>query len=333
MNLLIRSRSVWTRLSTPVLYRHFHSGCVLRISDYGRSEQAGKPDGAVVPQYSGPSIGEKKKGKGVTAQGKNDKWEEPTTDKMANRQEEVSDRQYEKDSKHDFGLSTDDAPEPHLRDRATDTSKARRIQTNKGLDNMGDSTVRQMHTSAGRRAPIDSRGRVPPSPLEHTSPVMQHDHPSSVGEEIKEGARDLKEDARDLKEEAQEKMSDARQTMSHVTEDLSERGHEMLGKVKKSARDLTEKARHVMKEATTPVYEDTSDGMYPTSDAKNERGGVKMPMSSPESAASASGGSMGGDVNAVRKSLFDGPQDMPQGVGKRALNERGEPMETGRKGS
>jgi hypothetical protein len=73
--------------------------------------------------------------------------------------------------------------------------------------------------------------------------------------------------------------------------------------------------------------------LYPTSDAAQAVGTVRASKMTPEQAAAASAATMHHDEHSVKRSILDGPQTMPQGVGKRAIDGEGRPLETGTKDS
>jgi len=304
------------------------------------SEQSAKPDGAVLPNYSGPSIAEKRKGKNIRPLSGDDNWNRPTTEKMGAQDERRADEQFKKDSAGDFGLATDESESRMYGKRATSLHDKKFSKTDAGLGNKGDST-RPYSTRAWMLAPRDSPLNTEPGMAKRSAKLDADDvlghshndpHPASSSGSGGLGGN-ISEDLKDARAGLKEGMESAKQSMSDVGERVKEGAEELWEKTKKQVREFRTSAGDIIEEVTTPVYARSDDGMYPTSDAKNAKGGVQVPMHSPDVAAVSSGASLGEDVNAVRKSMFDGPQDMPQGVGKRAVDEKGRPMETGAKGS
>lgn len=138
---------------------------------------------------------------------------------------------------------------------------------------------------------------------------------------------------------------DVKETAEHALQGAKK----MAKKVKDAASSAAESVKSAAGAAMVPMYEKDNElgdrmnrqnpdqdiynrdnELYPTSDSAGAKSGYKLPLSqSDESAAAMSGSSIGEDVNSVRKSLLDDPQDMPQGVGKRAKSADGTPMETG----
>jgi hypothetical protein len=63
------------------------------------------------------------------------------------------------------------------------------------------------------------------------------------------------------------------------------------------------------------------------------RGTLRLNDSDESGDANISAPELGEDMESVKKSFLDGPQDMPQGVGKRATDDEGRPLETGTRNS
>jgi hypothetical protein len=146
---------------------------------------------------------------------------------------------------------------------------------------------------------------------------------------------DVKDDARRMKDKAKNKLHKAKLAAEETAVDVKEGAQEVWHKTKKAARAVKETVKETAAQAMAPMYgkDPKKEELYPVSDSEGARTGYKLSRASPEAAAEASGASLHEDVNSLRKTILDGPQDMPQGPGKRAKDVSGEPMETGTGGS
>jgi hypothetical protein len=173
---------------------------------------------------------------------------------------------------------------------------------------------RALHTSAASRAIDDENDR---SRARSTS--------------NNEDMEDLKDDARRMKEKASNRLSQA-------GIEMKEKGQEVLHGAKKAGRRLKKAVKGAMDEVVSPPKGASQaippEARFSESEAvRNVAHSEVLSTSRPGSSGVGSGvGAVAPDVveEPVKKSaLWDGPQEMPQGVGKRAKDEEGRPMETG----
>lgn len=171
---------------------------------------------------------------------------------------------------------------------------------------------------------------------------------------------DLKDDARRAKQRASNKMHQAANKAENVGLEVKEKAQEMAHGVKKAARHLKESinetvggtagassthpASSVFDEddfdsASEPVRHAARSSQLSTTTGRSGSGSGTfslwntVPDSSTHSSSTSSSGSMGQSQESVSKGILDGPQQMPQGPGKRAFDDQGRPMETGKRGS
>lgn len=111
---------------------------------------------------------------------------------------------------------------------------------------------------------------------------------------------DLRDDAARLKQQATNNLGKLKNNAMNVGLDLKESAESVFHKAKKSVR--------AVKESLTEAVSTT-----------NESSTANTASVPPEA--------------TVQSSLFQGPQEMPQGVGDRAHDSEGRPMETGTRGS
>jgi hypothetical protein len=146
-----------------------------------------------------------------------------------------------------------------------------------------------------------------------------------------EDMEDLKDDARRMKEKASNRLSQA-------GIEMKEKGQEVLHGAKKVGRRLKKAVKGAMDEVVSPPKGASQaippQARFSESEAvRNVAHSEVLSTSRPGSSGVGSGvGAVAPDVveEPVKKSaLWDGPQEMPQGVGKRAKDEEGRPMETG----
>lgn len=254
------------------------------VSGYGSAAQQGKAPradsvpGSVVPEYSGPSIAEKKSGSAV-------------------QQDIEAERN---------GMSEESQQQQPMRDEQNGAEwkqKQRKQAKEKMHEGKDEPNVKRWSNSA-------------------QSPQKREFHSSAL-------RSDRVMD--DLKDDASRMLDSTKNSMLKGAIDVKESLSSVTHSAKKAMRHAKENLKDAAATLTEPVYDSSSrkEDLYPTSDSANSKGWRAPGAASPEVEAERSGAALGESVNAVRKSLFDGPQDMPQGVGKRAKNERGEDMETG----
>jgi hypothetical protein len=323
---LLRTRLIATQIvqRLPQFHRTITTTPVLRVSGYGKNPSVGQQQKAVesdipggeVPEYSGPSIKEKKTGRAEKVD------QQRGSQIKSNRDAEFADNLYEK-------------PQSLSKDGSDWDGKIHQMGTARSLQDAEHDT-----TGKPKKKATKLSGGAGKSDLGQSKRTITSSRPTYLDwDRSDEGLKeDLKDDARRIKDKAANKLEKAKLAAEDVGVDLKESAQELWTKAKKAGRHAKESIQETASEAMKPMYTESGEqqfkeDLYPVSDSEGARKGVKLPMSSPDSAAQASGDVLGEDVDALRKSFFDGPQDLPQGPGKRAVNEKGEPMETGTRGS
>jgi len=118
-------------------------------------------------------------------------------------------------------------------------------------------------------------------------------------------------------EAAQEASVNMKQSASEAMERAREGADEAMGRVKGAARKLKKRAKK--------AAEDMSESITPQSESAMSAG-EDMELSGHRV---SKGYQPGQTVPGTHNPLVQGPQEMPQGVGRRAKDEKGRPMETG----
>lgn len=139
-------------------------------------------------------------------------------------------------------------------------------------------------------------------------------------------ADEIKEEAREVKSRGEKKLRQAKVAAEEASTDVKEGAQQVWNKAKKVARKVRQSVEETAAAMTEPVTERAKDKV----ETGSTPGSGVGPVFTPESAASS--GSVG-DPSSLRRSIVDGPQEMPQGVGRRARDDQGRPMETGKEGS
>jgi len=137
----------------------------------------------------------------------------------------------------------------------------------------------------------------------------------SASRDSERAAKDLQDDATRMKQKVQNRSAQA-------GIELKEQGQSMMHGVKKTAR------------AVGAAVTDAIDSAASTVTGGEKRDATNDPeLSTSKRPGNVIGGStdsnLGEGQESVKKSFLDGPQVMPQGVGKRAKDDEGKPMEQG----
>lgn len=305
----------------PTFTRSLATARPLRVSGYGvnapnsmSKDQAAVPDvepteGGQVPRYSGPSIEEKRTGKPADL-------ESEGRDMKNQRDEEFENNQFE-------------SARPLKNDGSDWDGKIRAPRSDLQNGKIG---------SVGAKAPAPKRSSKLGADAERRDWEMKRGISTKSSKQAKRNVtitESLKDDAAMFRDSAKNKLHKAKLSADEVATDIKESAQKAWKKTKKAAMNATDKLEDVTEKAMQPMYPDAAPNaeLYPTADSLQDKGGVRLPMASPEAAASATGASLGEDMDGLRKGFFDGPQSMPQGPGKRAKNEKGMPLETGTRGS
>lgn len=168
------------------------------------------------------------------------------------------------------------------------------------------------------------------------------------------GIDNLKDDARRVKQHASNRMSQASNEAENVGIEIKEKGQEMMHGAKKAARRVKEAINEAtgtaqasssqpasaafdetdMESASAPVRHAARSSQLSTTAGRRGSANTFAGMDeAPEQAAREGSEVMGESQSSVKKSFLDGPQEMPQGPGKRATDAQGRPLETGTRGS
>jgi len=137
----------------------------------------------------------------------------------------------------------------------------------------------------------------------------------SAARDSERAAKDLQDDATRMKQKVQNRSAQA-------GIEMKEQGQSMMHGVKKTARAVGAAVTDAIDSATSAVTGGEKR------DATND-----PELSTSKRPGNVVGGStdsnLGEGQESVKKSFLDGPQVMPQGVGKRAKDDEGKPMEQG----
>lgn len=316
---LVRLRPVVTRavrLATPI--RSFTSSRPYLVSGYGsNSSKGGHPPidqqaSGEIPIYSGPSIAEKRKGGPVNVD------EEMGQDIKSKRDADFADNMFEEPK----GLANDGSDwNGEIRAPRSDLQNAK---ASKGkLSGNSDAAGKLKKKGTKLTGDAVDIGQ----PKRHWTNFAGDEDPS-----LKE---DWKDDAQRMKEKAKNQLHKAKLSVEDTAVDLKEGAQEVWHKTKKAARS----AKESIKDSVDSITEKSSaaaDDLYGSpvnTFGKGQPGHRLFNSVDEESTAVKSGEVIGEDVDSLRKSFWDGPQDMPQGVGKRAVDEKGRPLETGTRDS
>jgi hypothetical protein len=188
---------------------------------------------------------------------------------------------------------------------------------------------------------------------------------SKLSEAAKESEATAETAAKSAVKTVKAKAQAAKASIVSAEKSVESGAHRLAGEVKHAGQVAASKVKQGVRAAEDAVKEATSTGqattLHPASSAftkedfnsplatvrhaaasaelsttagRGGRGGTLshapiVGAESEEELALSSGRTMGLDQDSVKKSLLDGPQRMPEGVGKRAVGEDGRPMETG----
>lgn len=271
----------------PVSRRSFHVAQSVCASKASQFNELKKPQvdgvgyevpGGKLPEYSGPSISEKKSGKAQNI-------DSNTASQLSeNRKDEFADSMFE-----------------HPR------------ELKKGADKNWDGKIHQTGRSSRstQASDYDTTGKPKQKGTKLTKTDEEMDWANAKrnmstkwnnSDLRSEGLKDdLADDARRLKQKVTNTAEKAVLSAGGKMVDMKDGAQELWHKTKKAARNVKESVQETAKEILEPV------GSSTTSDQAT------------------------GPV--PKNSLSDGPQEMPQGVGVRARDEKGRPMETGTRGS
>lgn len=304
------------RLATPI--RTFTSSRPVFVSGYGKNsaqkggQQPVDPQASgEIPVYSGPSITEKRQGSSVQIE------EEFGSELKSKRDADFADNMFEEPK----GLSNDGGEwNGKIREPRSDLQNAK--------------------ASKGKVAGDSSAGKLKKKGTKLTGDSMDIGQPKrheSTWRDNDPAREDWKDDTQRLKEKAQNQLHKAKLSAEETAVDLKEGAQSIWHKTKKAARSAKESIKEsvdsLASPTTGPVTRSDLSGAPTSTSGKGQPGHRLFNADDEESTAMKSGEVIGEEVDSLRKGFFDGPQDMPQGVGRRAVDETGTPLETGTRGS
>jgi len=266
-------------------------------------------DGANIPNYSGPSIAEKKLDRAVNV---DDTVHFPTSDQVTYEEsgEAVSDSKYHSYSQRAHAKQWEGyANELLQKPNQKNADEFDASQTEMSMNGIWSES--SMNNNAKAKKSFNKKG-------------------ASIFDEIDQKKYFSTRSFNKGQFRGSDGMWYDDDTMTSPDENLSDDISHEMAQVADKARRVKNSAKHATEELAEDVKEVAKEGLNSVKKgAKKVKESVKEAAETVSAAAQSDASTMGEDVNSLRKSLHDGPQDMPQGVGKRAKNEKGKPMETG----
>lgn len=195
-----------------------------------------------------------------------------------------------------------------------------------------------------------------PEAADHSSRLHTRASSSAPPRDGDSVLEDLKDDARRIKQKVSNKMKKVGLSAESAGVEMKDKGEDMWVKTKKAARRAKDNLKETVEEAASTASTATTvqpeRELFDVEDLESESEPVRAAAQSEELSTTAgrdragtftvwepkddlnesppgSAGSIGLKQESVKKSMLDGPQEMPQGVGKRAHDEAGRPLETG----
>lgn len=191
-----------------------------------------------------------------------------------------------------------------------------------------------------------------PEPADHGSRFHTRAFASAPPRDGDSVLEDLKDDARRIKQKMSNKLKKVGLSAESAGVEMKDKGEDMWVKTKKAARRAEDSVQETVQEAasvTVPAERELFDVEDLESESEPVRAAAQSEVLSTTAGRDRAGtftvwepkdesgietppgssGSIGLKQESVKKSMLDGPQEMPQGVGKRAHDEAGRPLETG----